>query len=56
MFTRAVSHPFDIEGVRARLVLADVALGVALISAGIVWLHVAFPGDGAATVGVRVAF
>ncbi len=46
----------SVDGVRTRLVLADVALGVALISAGIIWLHVAFPADGAATVGVRVAF
>jgi hypothetical protein len=57
---RVTCAPFcdhdDVEGVRARLALADVALGVALISAGIIWLHVAFPADGAVTVGVRVAF
>jgi hypothetical protein len=46
----------DVEAIRTRLVLADLALGVAVVSAGILWVHVAFPSDGAVAVGLRGTF
>lgn len=47
----------DVEAVRTRLVLADLALGVALLSAGMLWVHVAFPIDGGAfAVGLKGTF
>ena len=48
----------EVDSVRTKLVLADVALGVALVSAGIVWLRVGWSSDSANSgmVGARVAF
>jgi hypothetical protein len=48
----------EVDSVHTKLVLADVALGVALMSAGFVWLRVGWSSDSANSgmVGARVAF
>jgi hypothetical protein len=46
----------DVDAVATKLLLADVALGVALASAGLVWFHVAVPTTSSSTVGIRGTF
>jgi hypothetical protein len=46
----------DVDAVETKLLLADVALGVALASAGLVWVHVAVPTTSSSTVGIRGTF
>jgi hypothetical protein len=46
----------DVDAIKTKLLLADVALGVALASAGIVWFRVALPTASAPSVGIAGAF
>jgi hypothetical protein len=46
----------DVDAIQTKLLLADVALGVALVSAGLVWFRVVLPTSSSPTVGIGGAF